>query len=162
MVDTTLTPRPVEAGGEGAFTFLEAPAAAVGDLAAYGQGTLHVRVEMLDKPTDDPVLVQVCLVPDDLITVRPACSEPSGLRLSGEGVATVSQSVSGLDGAGDIDWTQGMAQVLVVLRDSDGRPLDARYAFSEDGRPLDVAAYYPMSLHVNAALVPAGGTFGGW
>ena len=162
LVDATLTPRPVEAGGEGAFTFLEAPAGAVGDLAAYRQGTLHVQVEMLDKPTDDPVLVQVCLVPDDLITVRPACSEPSELRLSGEGVASVSQAVGALDGAADIDWSQGMAQVLVVLRDAEGRPLDPRYAYDEQGRPLDVAAYYPMSMHVRAALVPAGGSFPGW
>src|SRR5690606_32336817 len=140
--DATLTPRAVGAGGEGACTFLEAPAGAVGDLAAYRQGTLHVQVEMLDKPTDAPVLVQVCLVPDDLITVRPACSEPSELRLSGEGVASASQAVGALDGAADIDWSQGMAQVLVVLRDAEGRPLDPRYAYDEQGRPLDVAAYY--------------------
>jgi tetratricopeptide (TPR) repeat protein len=162
LVDATISPRPVEQGGEGAFTFLEAPAAAVGDLGAYGQGTLHVQVELLEKPTDDPVLVQLCLVPDDLITVRPACSEPSALRLEGEGVVSAAQSVAGMEGAAAIDWSQGMAQVLVVLRDAAGRPLDARYAYDEQGRPLDVAAYYPMSLRVRAALVPAGGTFTGW
>ncbi len=162
LVDATISPRPVEQGGEGAFTFLEAPAAAVGDLRAYGRGTLHVQVELLDKPTDEPVLVQLCLVPDDLITVRPACSEPSALRLEDEGVVSVAQSVAGMEGAAAIDWSQGMAQVLVVLRDGAGRPLDARYAYDEQGRPLDVAAYYPMSLHVRAALVPEGGTFTGW
>ena len=162
LVDTTISPRPVEQGGEGAFTFLDVPAGAVGDLGAYQQGTLHVQVQLLEKPTADPVLVQLCLVPDDLITVRPACSEPNALRLTDEGVVSVSQSVAGLDGATAIDWSQGMAQVLVVLRDAAGRPLDARYAYDEAGRPLDVAAYYPMSLRVRAALVPAGGTFPGW
>lgn len=162
LVDATLRPRPVEQGGEGAFTFLDVPAEAVGDLRAYQQGTLHVRVELLEKPTDDPVLMQLCLVPDDLITVRPACSEPSALRLDSEGVVAVSQSVAALDGAAAIDWSQGMAQVLVVLRDGAGRPLDARYAYDDQGRPLDVSAYYPMSLRVRAALVPPGGASPGW
>ncbi len=128
----------------------------------YGQGTLHVQVEVLDKPTDDPIYMQVCLVPDDIITVSPACSEASRVRLSNEGVITASQSVSALDGAAAIDWSQGMSQLLVVLRDTQGRPLDSRYAFDENGQPLDVEAYYPMDLRVRAALVPAGGAFSGW
>lgn len=163
LVDATLRPRPVEQGGEGAFTFLEAPAAAVGDLRAYGQGTLHVQVELLEKPVDDPVLVQLCLVPDDLITVRPACSDAGALRLAArQGEVSASQNVAALDGAAAIDWSQGMAQVLIVLRDSAGRPLDARYAYDDQGLPLNVSAYYPMTLRVRAALVPAGGSFSGW
>ncbi len=165
LLDATISPRAAEVGGQGAFTFIEAPAAAVGNLespVAYGQGTLHLQVQMLEKPTDDPVYVQFCIVPDDIITVSPACSDASRVRLDSEGTVEVSQSVTGLDGAGDVDWSQGLAQVLVVLRDAGGRPLDPRYAYDDRGRPLDVAAYYPMSLHVRAAIVPAGGTFGGW
>src|SRR5690606_26665600 len=74
LLDTTLTPAAPEAGGEGAFTFMPAPAAAVGNLDSpydYGQGTLYLQVEVLDRPTDDPVFMQLCLVPDDLITVSP-------------------------------------------------------------------------------------------
>lgn len=165
LLDATISPRAAEVGGQGAFTFVEAPAAAVGNLedpVAYGEGTLHLQVQMLEKPTDDPVYVQFCVVPDDIITVSPACSDASRVRLDSEGTVEVSQSVTGLDGAGDVDWSQGLAQVLVVLRDAGGRPLDPRYAYDDRGQPLDVAAYYPMSLHVRAAIVPAGGTFGGW
>lgn len=165
LLDATISPEAAEAGGEGAFTFIEAPAAAVGNLeapVAYGQGTLHLQVQMIDKPTDEPVYVQFCVVPDDIITVSPACSDASRARLDSEGVVEITQSVTGLDGAGDVDWSQGLAQVLVVLRDEGGRPLDPRYAYDEQGRPLDVTAYYPMSLHVRAAIVPAGGSFGGW
>lgn len=165
LLDTTLTTRAPDAGGEGAFNFLDAPAAIVGNLDApfdYGQGTLHLQVEVLDKPTGDPILMQICLVPDDLITVSPACSEASRVRLSDEGVVTASQNVGALEGAAAIDWSQGMSQLLVVLRDTEGRPLDSRYAFDENGAPLDVGAFYPMDLHVKAALVPAGSTFSGW
>ncbi len=165
LLDATISPRAADAGGEGAFTFIEAPAAAVGKLeepVAYGQGTLHLQVEMVDKPTDEPVYVQFCVVPDDIITVSPACSDASRVRLDTDEVIEVSQSVSGLDGAGAVDWSQGLAQVLVVLRDEGGRPLDPRYAYDEEGRPLDVSAYYPMTLHVRAAIVPAGESFGGW
>ncbi|HZJ08679.1 MAG TPA: hypothetical protein VFD39_03200, partial [Trueperaceae bacterium] len=165
LLDTTLTARAADAGGEGAFNFLDAPAAVIGNLDEpydYSQGTLHVRVEVLDKPTDDPILMQICLVPDDLITVSPACSEASRVRLDKEGVVTASQNVGALEGAGAIDWSQGMSQLLVVLRDTEGRPLDSRYAFDENGAPLNVEAYYPLNLRVRAALVPAGGAFVGW
>jgi hypothetical protein len=165
LLDTTLTPVAPEAGGEGAFTFMPAPAAAVGNLDApydYGQGTLYLQVEVLDRPTDDPVFMQLCLVPDDLITVSPACSEASRVQLPSSGVVNASQSVSGLEGAAGVDWSQGMAQLIVVLRDTDGRPLDSRYALDVNGRPLDVSAFYPMSIRVRAALVPQGSTFDGW
>lgn len=165
LLDTTLTPAAPEVGGEGAFTFMPAPAAAVGNLDSpydYGKGTLYLQVEVLNRPTDDPVFMQLCLVPDDLITVSPACSEASRILLPSSGVVSASQSVTGLEGAAGVDWSQGMAQLIVVLRDTDGRPLDSRYALDINGRPLDVSAYYPMSLRVRAALVPQGSTFRGW
>lgn len=165
LLDTTLTPAAPEAGGEGAFTFMPAPAAAVGNLDSpydYGRGTLYVQVEVLERPTDDPVFMQLCLVPDDLITVSPACSEASRISLPSSGVVNASQSVSGLEGAAGVDWSQGMAQLIVVLRDTDGRPLDSRYALDIDGRPLEVSAFYPMSLRVRAVLVPQGSSFDGW
>lgn len=165
LLDATLSPRAPAAGGEGAFTFLAAPAAAVGNLDEpfdYGSGTLHLRVEVVEKPTSDPVLLQLCLVPDDLITVAPACSSAANLRLSGPGVVTATQSVSGMEGSAAVDWSQGMAQLIVVLRDTNGLPLDPRYATDESGRPLDVSFYYPLTFRISAVLVPAGGAFGGW
>src|SRR5690606_4917703 len=121
LLNTTLTPAAPENGGEGAFTFMPAPAAAVGNLDSpydYGQGTLYLQVEVLDRPTDDPVFMQLCLVPDDLITVSPACSEASRISLPSSGVVNASQSVNGLEGAAGVDWSQGMAQLIVVLRDT--------------------------------------------
>ena len=165
LLDTTLQPAAPAQGGEGAFTFMPAPAAAVGNLDApydYGQGTLYLQVEVLDRPTDDPVYMQLCMVPDDLITVSPACSEASRVQLPSSGIVNATQSVAALEGAGGVDWSQGMAQLIVVLRDTEGRPLDSRYALDANGRPLDVTAYYPMNLRVRAALVPAGSTFNGW
>lgn len=165
LLDTTLSPRAPAAGGEGAFTFLAAPAAAVGNLDEpfdYGAGTLHLRVEVVEKPTSDPVLLQLCLVPDDLITVAPACSSAANLRLTGPGVVTATQSVTGMEGSAAVDWSQGMSQMIVVLRDTNGLPLDPRYATDESGRPLDVSFYYPLTLRINAVLIPAGGAFGGW
>ncbi len=165
LLDTTLSPQAPAAGGDGAFTFLAAPAAAVGNLDEpfdYGAGTLHLRVEVVDKPTDDPVLLQLCMVPDDLITVAPTCSSPASVRLTGTGVVTATQSVTAMEGSSAVDWSQGMAQLIVVLRDTNGLPLDPRYATDESGRPLDVSTYYPLTFRINAVLVPAGGAFGGW
>ncbi len=165
LLDTTLSPQAPAAGGDGAFTFLAAPAAAVGNLDApydYGAGTLHLRVEVVNKPTSDPVLLQLCMVPDDLITVAPTCSSPANLRLTSPGVVTATQNVGAMEGSSAVDWSQGMAQLIVVLRDTNGLPLDPRYATDADGRPLDVSTYYPLTFRINAVLVPAGGAFGGW
>ena len=165
LIDTTLNPRSPAAGGDGAFTFVEAPAEAIGNLDVpydYGGGTLHLRVEVLDKPTAIPVLMQLCLVPDNLAAVSPACSPAASLRLGGSGIVTATQSVSALEGGAGFDWARGMSQLIVVLRDADGRPLDPRYATAADGSPLDVSAHYPMSIRVRAVLVPLGSTFAGW
>jgi tetratricopeptide (TPR) repeat protein len=165
LLDTTLTANEASAGGEGAFTFLEAPAATVGDLQGpynYAEGTLYVEVTASEKPSTDPVLIQLCLVPNDLITVGPACSEAGRLRLVGTSAVRASQGVATLTGASQVAWAVGLSQLLLVLRDAAGRPLDSRYATDDAGAPLDVGTYYPMQLHVRAVLVPAGGTFAGW
>lgn len=165
LLDAPVTANAPSAGGEGAFTFLEAPASTVGDLEEpynYAEGTLYVEVTVREKPGDEPVLIQICLVPNDLITVGPACSDAGRIRLVGTGAVRASQSVVSLTGATQVAWAEGLSQLLLVLRDAAGRPLDPRYATDDAGAPLDVNAYYPMELHVRAVLVPAGGTFAGW
>src|SRR5690606_172368 len=151
LLDTALTANQASAGGEGAFTFLEAPASTVGNLQDpynYAEGTLYVEVTASAKPSTDPVLVQLCLVPNDLITVGPACSEAGRMRLVGTSAVRASQSVATLTGASQVAWAEGLSQLLLVLRDAAGRPLDSRYATDDAGTPLDVGTYYPMQLHV--------------
>ncbi len=165
LLDTTLTADAPGAGGQGAFTFLDAPAALVGDLVSpvnYADGTLYLEVTVQQKPGGEPVMVQLCLVPNDLITVGPACSEATRMRVGGSNAVRTTQSMASLTGAGDVSWSGGLSQLLMVLRDGSGRPLDPRYATDEAGAPIDVSDYYPMRLHVRAILVPAGGTFAGW
>lgn len=165
LLADTLTARGAQAGGQGAFVFLPSPAAASGNLVDpydYGNGTLYMRVEVESRPSSLPVQLQLCLVPGDVSVISPACSDTSQLVLPSDGVVESSIAVSQLASGGAIDWRRGVSQVLLVLRDEQGRPLDDRYTRGDDGRPLDLSPYYPMTLRVSAVLVPAGGSFSGW
>ena len=57
---------------------------------------------------------------------------------------------------------QGTPAVLVV-KDTDGKPVDTRYGFDGAwaGAP-DLGLYYPMQVRYTAVLVPPGGTFTGF
>ncbi len=165
LLADTLTARGAQAGGQGAFVFLPSPAGAGGNLVEphdYGNGTLYLRVVVESRPSSQPVMLQLCLVPGDVSVISPACSDTSQLVLPASGAVETSIAVSQLASGGSIDWSRGVAQVLLVLRDDQGRPLDDRYTRGDDGRPLDLSPYYPMTLKVNAVLVPAGGSFSGW
>lgn len=165
LLDDTLTARGAQAGGQGAFIFLPSPSGAGGNLVEpydYGNGTLHLRVGVETRPSSEPVQLQVCLVPGDVSVISPACSDTSQIMLPGSGTVETSIAVAQLASGGAIDWGRGIAQILLVLRDDRGRPLDDRYTRGDDGRPLDLTPYYPMTLRVEAQLVPAGATFSGW
>lgn len=160
-IEARLDQRRTGQSGSGAFTFVDAPALAR-DLSAYASGALHVEIEVLDAPSESPVQYQVCLVPFD-IGVAPACSDPQRLVVVAGGRATSNQPVASLFGSDRVDWRAGIASVMLVARDERGTPLD-QHALTAAGerRTIDLERYYPRSLVVRAALVPAGTTFTLW
>ncbi len=165
LLDARLTHRLPQDGGSGAFTFLNADDSTAIDLSSpvdYAGGRVYVRLEIEDKPSAAPLRYQLCLIPDDAITVRPACSDPGRLRVTDQASVEMAQPLSAFDGAATVNWHRGLQQILLVLRNDNDAPLDDRYTANLPSQRPDLTQYYPLSVHVTAVLVPAGGTFPGW
>ncbi len=149
---------------EGAFSFFETPQSLAFDLRSpldYAEGTLYQRLEIMSKPSDAVVQYQVCLVPADYITVLPACSDSADLTFKGRGTFEAQQPLTSLSNYRKIDWSKGIANVLLVLRDDRGNPVSSSYLF-ESNPTLDFSDFYPMRVSYSAVIVPQGGTFSGW
>jgi hypothetical protein len=160
-VDQRVEHRSARSGGSGAFTFVNTPPLAR-DLSGHVGGSLHVRVEALGGPSDAPVQYQVCLVPFD-IAVAPACSDASGLVLGPSGASVSAQSLATLSGSDRIDWSNGIASIMLIMRDETGIPLDERsLTAAGERRPIELERYYPRTLNVKLVLVPPGASFDGW
>jgi hypothetical protein len=160
LADTVIEHRPSTSGGSSAFTFLATPDLER-DLTAFVGGSVHQRLEVRAKPTDAPILYQLCLVPED-ISVRPACSDASAMRVTGTGRFVVDQPLSTLSGVTDLDWRRGLTQVMLVIRHPDGTPIDDRFLGQAERTAVDPDAYYPMSVRFSAVLVAPGTDFSGW
>ena len=158
IVDATTVHRRDASAASSAVTFLDAPELA-GDLAEWTDGTLHVRIEVSQKPSRLPVLYQLCFVPHD-ITVRPACTDAGLLSFTESGAYEAEQPWSSLAGFSGVDWSQGVDSLMVVLRRQDGSPIDATPAGGDDDAGL--AAYLPMTVHLQAVGVPSSAPFPGW
>ena len=164
LLELSHTHRASGDAGSGAYSFFQIPALLGGDLRSpvdYASGTVFQRLEVLGKPSDAGVQYQLCLVPDDEIAVRPACSRES-FSFSQPGVYESSEPLSDFAGYGSIDWSKGLVNAMLVLKDAEGRPLDNSYFLSEADAPLDLSRYYPMLVRYEAVIVPPGGSFQGW
>ena len=164
LLGVTFTHYGDESRQEGAFSFFETPQSLAFDLHSpldYAEGTLYQRLEIMSKPSDAVVQYQVCLVPADHITVLPACSDSADLTFEGRGTFEAQQPLKTLSNYRKIDWSKGIANVLLVLRDDRGNPVSSSYLF-ESNPTLDFSDFYPMRVSYSAVIVPQGGTFSGW
>ena len=159
-LNTQIAHRAASAGGSGAITSVDTPALAR-DLTAYARGTLELRVRVVAAPTDASVHYQVCLVPFSA-AVAPACSAPDDLILDGSGDRVATLDLSGFGGGEMIAWREGIKSVMLVLRDTQGRPLDERALTIAERREVDLDRYFPTTVHVQAVLVAPGSRFTGW
>jgi tetratricopeptide (TPR) repeat protein len=142
--------------GTTAFEFFEAAKHLDVDLlepTRYAIGTVYQRLEVIQKPSDEQVYYQFCIIADNNITVKPACSDMEGLSFTGAGVVEVSQALDSFTNYRDIDWRKGVSEFILILRDEDGNPIDGS---SQPG------LFYPMTVRYSAMLVPEGETFPGW
>lgn len=161
LVDRVVDHTMPDVGGSGAFTFLDA-SGVPRDLGGYASAVLHQRVEVLEKPSEAAVRYQMCLVPQD-IQVEPACSDATRLQFQQAGTYQATQEVNGLNGVDALDWEEGLESLMLVVRGDDGEPVDGRFQVTREAREaLDLDAYYPMRVHVQAILVPDGSEFPGW
>lgn len=151
-----------EATGTGAYSFFGAPGTLATSFTApvdYASGTVYQRLEVLSKPSDTPVQYQLCLVPKDIST-SPACSNAK-LSFSGPGVYENNQPLSSFLNYNRVNWSSGIDNVMLVVKDGEGRPVDSSY-FTQSGDDLELDNYFPMNVRFEAVIVPPGGSFQGW
>lgn len=162
LLDVTRTLGSSGAGESGAISFFKSASDLSSNLRTpvdYASGTLYQRVEVLEKPSGEPVQLQMCLVPNDDISVRPTCSSAAQLSFTSDGTYEAQQPLNSFSQYGGIDFSKGVSNLMVIAKNAAGEPIDPAYANVTEA---DLAAYYPMTLRYSAVLVPAGGSFPGW
>ena len=125
----------------------------------YAEGVIYQRLEVSGKPSNEIVTYQLCLVPNDDISVKPTCSHAEELEFKDIGVYESQQPLNEFYQYDNIDWRKGISNLMVILRDENGNPIDTAFA-RDSGRNLDL--YYPMNVRYSVVLVPPGGSFLGW
>jgi len=108
----------------------------------YAAGSIHVRVRVLEKPSDLKTLSNVCLKAADVLTCQPyppAYTKP--------GVYESDAYFRNFWQYEVYDWTKPVDRVNVVVKDENGRFVQ--------GNP----AYFPTKMHVTVTVVPPGERF---
>ncbi len=147
-----------------AFSFFPIPAGVPDNWYApvdYVGGTIHMRLEVLSKPSTKGVNYQICIFQDQHSSDKHACAKYQ--YFTAPGVYTWQQPVSSLWQFNVIDWSRKLLDTMLVVKDKNGNPVDDRYGFGGawDGSP-DFSLYYPMEVHFTAIVVRNGGIFTGW
>ena len=162
LLDVTRTLGASATGESGAISFFKSASDLLTDLRSpvdYAGGTLYQKVEVLEKPSDAPVQLQVCLVPNDNISVKPSCSSASQLSFTGTGSFEAQQALSSFSQYDAVDWNRGISNLMLLVKDASGNPIDPAYSGVSDE---ELSRYYPLEVRYSAVLVPAGGSFPGW
>jgi len=153
-------------GGSGAFSFFNSPSSLLSDLNSpvdYASGTLHQRIEVASKPSGEAVLYEICLVHNGDLSIGPACTQGNSLRFEESGVYETAIRLSSFSNYNEIDWSKGLQQVMLIIKDKDGNTIDDRFLFkNNNSQEISLADFYPMQVNYKAILVPAGGNFPGW
>jgi tetratricopeptide (TPR) repeat protein len=162
LLDVTYTHKKPDEGGSGAFSFFSAPDSLEGDISNFASGTIYQRVEVLSKPSDNPVNYQICVVNGDDISVGPACSALGNLVFSSPGTYEAEQSLTSFSNYAKMRWERGLTEIMLVLKDQDGNAIDDRNSYRSTTTIPDLSQYYPMEVRYTAILVPEGSSFPGW
>jgi tetratricopeptide (TPR) repeat protein len=162
LLDTTYTYERSDIEGSGAVSFFAASEETRHSWQGptnYAEGVVYQRLEVFRKPSEAIVAYQLCLVPNDDISVKPTCSRATGLEFSEVGTYEFQQPLSEFYQYDNIDWGKGISNIMVILRDEDGNPIDT--AFSHE-RDVSLDLYYPIEVRYSVVLVPERGSFRGW
>lgn len=108
----------------------------------YASGKIHVRVQVLEKPSDMKTLCNVCFKEADVLTCMPY-PEP----YTRPGVYESEPKISSFWQYDVYDWTKRVERVNVVVKDENGRFVQ--------GNP----AFFPTKLHVTVTVIPPGERF---
>ena len=105
----------------------------------YASGKIHVRVQVIEKPSDMKTLCNVCFKESDVLTCMPY-PEP----YTRPGVYESEPTISSFWQYDVYDWTKRVERVNVVVKDENGRFVQ--------GNP----AFFPTKLHVTVTVIPPG------
>jgi hypothetical protein len=124
----------------------------------FAGGTVHFRLEVLEKPAAVGAAYQVCLEQDGRSAGKRACGK--NLDFVDKGVFEGSQPLPEWSRADDLDWTRRPQEQLLILQDCFGVAVDAK---TQDwvGSPY-LTLYYPLRARFTAVVVSRGSAFGGW
>ncbi len=115
----------------------------------YASGTVHLYMEVLTKPTDEPTKMQVCFEASPTY----GCTAQSPTYTT-TGLYEWSTDVVDFWSPGTPDWSMGSGRIAVILKDTmNNKP-------SIDNVGADVAARYtPTDLHLVITWVAPGATY---
>lgn len=124
----------------------------------FHDGTIHFRLEVVDKPSDLAVNYQLCVFQDRHSRDKHACDGTR--RFTGCGVLEWKGSPASMWQSKVIDWSRKLMDMMLVIKDGAGRPVDDRYGFGGkwEGSP-DFSLYFPMTVRFTAVAVAKGGSY---
>jgi hypothetical protein len=107
----------------------------------YASGTAFVRLEVLQKPSTQKTVYNVCFEGNQSACMGypPAYTAPGTYDFS-FAFSTFWQYTA-------VDWTKGVKNVALILKDENGNKVQGD------------AKFYPTTIHVVITLVPKGGTY---
>jgi hypothetical protein len=108
----------------------------------YSAGRVHVRVEVIEKPSSMRTLCNVCLAAGDKLTCMPYPPP-----YATPGTYDSEPKISSFWQYDVYDWTKPVEEVRVVVKDENGRFVQGN------------AAYFPTTLHVTVTVVPPGAEY---
>jgi len=117
----------------------------------YAGGTIHHRVTVTNTPGTATTSYQICLLQTDRMPANRACSDYSDLQFGANGAQTASQTLSTFTQVANLDLTQALLEMAVVVLDVDGNPV-------ADSDPN----HLPLQARYQAYLVAQGETFTGF
>ncbi|MBX7097704.1 MAG: hypothetical protein K1X89_08330 [Myxococcaceae bacterium] len=115
----------------------------------YRDGTFHVVIDVLAKPTATKMLTAACFLQGNYTCLGYA-------NLTTPGRVHFSQAVPSFYQFSSVDWTKRFDSISIIQRDSNEKKLDLGEGFI--GEP-SYAAYYPLTMRVQIIAVEKGGTF---
>ena len=108
----------------------------------WSKGSMHVRFEILEKPSNAKTLTNVCFENSNVLTCQPYPPP-----YSAKGVFTSDDRIPTFWQYNVYDWTQKLEHVYVVIKDENGKLAQGN------------AMFYPSKMRVTVTIVPPGKTY---
>ena len=108
----------------------------------WTKGSMHVRFEILEKPSNAKTLTNVCLENSSVLTCQPYPPP-----YSSKGVFSSDDKLPTFWQYNVYDWTKKIEHVYVVVKDETGKLAQGN------------AMFYPSKMRVTVTIVPPGKTY---